>query len=249
MQLFVDGHLVDVADQVRMGNITTSQAVRIGIGCDGRWDWHFDGLVDEVRIWRKALTPQEVWEGMHHNFDDCQSELLTCIQFNEVSGNALDPVGGHFGTVTGATRVVSTCPTGPGAAQTLTEVNGPLNFASTDLVANYLAHDTADVTATRIDLAPYGSSGISPTYLLLDDQYWAVNRFERTGPYLSYVTFTTNEDIDALDDTGAYDWLAQFNLAVPLVRLGRLLQQPILILKLAIYGSIMFAQRLVKNVS
>ena len=147
------------------------------------------------------MTTTEIRENMHRTLDTCLPDLISCWQFNEASGDVLDLVGFHNGTVSGATRVTSTAPLGPGTANTQTEINGLVTFTGTDYTADYVTQDGASVTATKLNLAPYGTTGIDPADTPLDNQYWVVNRYEKTGAFSATMTFAVNEDILASDET------------------------------------------------
>ena len=50
-RLYIDGHLVDEVSVLSLEDIST--AVPISIGADSNNDYAYDGLIDEVRVWRK----------------------------------------------------------------------------------------------------------------------------------------------------------------------------------------------------
>ena len=61
--------------------------------------WHFDGKVDEVKIWHCALSAEKIAEEAN-----AKSNLCSLIAYYPFNGNANDESGnGHDGTVSGAT--------------------------------------------------------------------------------------------------------------------------------------------------
>ncbi len=197
-RLYIDGNLELESALNGVGDINNN--LIIGIGAAAENDWQYFGEIDEARVWRKALTETEIREQMHLTIDVCNPDLISCWQFNEASGDVLDVVGQYDGTVTNATRIGSTAPFGTGNADTQTEMNGVVTYADTNYSTDYASQDAATVTATKIDLSPFGIAGISPTDAPLDDQYWVVNRYERNGSFNATMTFGTNEDITSGDE-------------------------------------------------
>ncbi len=197
VQLYIDGvlrteKLLTVRD--------VSNNLPIGLGADANGSYKYEGLLEEVRIWRKALTETEIRERIHRTLNTCEADLISCYQFNESSGDVLDPISFYNGTVNGATRIASTAPIGPGMANSQVEANGLLNFTNTNFSANYISQDAAKVTTTQIHIAPYGNAGIPAGETILDNQYWVVNRYERSGALNMTTTFSINEDITATDE-------------------------------------------------
>jgi hypothetical protein len=70
---------------------------------------HFDGIIDEPRIWNRALTATEIKNLYLYNAVP-QDGLIAEYLFNEASGStALDTSGnGNDGTITGATYTTDT---------------------------------------------------------------------------------------------------------------------------------------------
>lgn len=197
-RLYIDGDLK--LEQTLNGVADINNNLIIGIGAAAENDWRYDGEIDEARVWRKALSVTEIRENMHRALDVCNTDLISCWQFNEVSGDVLDVVGQYDGTITGATRITSTAPFGTGAADSQTEMTGLVTFTGTGYSADYSAHNSAAVTATKINLAPYGTTGIAGTDAPLDAQYWVVNRYGNSGSFNANMTFATDNDILASDE-------------------------------------------------
>ena len=94
MNIYVDGTLVD-SKTYKFTQMTTVRNFSIGYGDSG----YFDGVIDEVRIYDRALTAEEVKE----LYGEDDNSLLAYYPFN---GNANDESGnGNNGVVSGATLV------------------------------------------------------------------------------------------------------------------------------------------------
>jgi len=192
-KLYVDGVLQEEKGLGGLEDITNS--LDIVIGADHNNNYRYEGLIDEVRIWKKALSTQEVRENMHRVLESCEADLISCYQFNETTGNALDAFSHHDGSLNNVIRVVSSAPFGTGVANTQTESSSYTSFISTDLSIDYHDQAGASVTATKINLTPYGTIGIDPQDIVFDSQYWAVNDYDASGGLDMDLTFTVAEDI------------------------------------------------------
>jgi PKD repeat protein len=79
---------------------------------------HFKGLIDEVRVYERALTQRELREMMHRT-NASVTGLLAYYQFNEQGRAVIDRHGDHPGTVSASVgRAASTAPGGRGTAMT-----------------------------------------------------------------------------------------------------------------------------------
>lgn len=118
------------------GTIRDSSAYDLKIGrlaytsgaIDGRF-WH--GLIDEVRIWNRALPAAELLANMNHHIDAAaQTGLIAYYRFNEAAGNSFaDETSNHLdGTLTSATWSTTNVPFNtPGPAANLTWSGGLLS--------------------------------------------------------------------------------------------------------------------------
>jgi photosystem II stability/assembly factor-like uncharacterized protein len=95
------------------------QSVKVG-NYKGWWDRNMNGEVEELSIWDRALTEEEIRIRRHLLLEPQAVEkgLLSYYQFNEAVGRVNDRVGiahGHLSA--GANRVLSTAPVGKGKSQ------------------------------------------------------------------------------------------------------------------------------------
>ena len=120
---------------IGFGNIDSPHPVIIGADKDN--DYDYEGTIDEVRFWNKALNETEIRESMHLIYTGCQPDLIANYHLDEESGDILDALGEHHGTPTNVTSIVSSAPIGPGNVATQTETNGNVAFANVNFEANY----------------------------------------------------------------------------------------------------------------
>jgi photosystem II stability/assembly factor-like uncharacterized protein len=135
----------------------------------GNTSRNFKGLMDEVCIYNRALSTNEIKELMNltRNNPNVGSlpvtdvSLISYYQFNEGAGKpAYDKVGTNYVSLAGAAdkSVTSTAPVGGGNFQRINVTNGGLkNFATPGVELTFPASGTypnGDVVVTRINLPP-----------------------------------------------------------------------------------------------
>ena len=170
--------LAGVNDKV----ITTGFPINILQDGTGVYSDLMDAKIDELRLWKSARTTQEIRENMHLTLTGLESNLAAYYQFNESTGDCLDIIGGHHGTLTnGATRETSYINVAGGvsvtkdiqSAQTYsfdnggTETNLDINFSGTLPLGEV-------VVSNLTGEAPHGNA---PTPNTLTNSYWIVNNF------------------------------------------------------------------------
>ena len=104
--IFVDG----VLESTEIDNHTMSGSpYNAHIGHHGAWSKYFYGLIDEVHIYNRALTQEEIQANMYAELTGNEEGLVGYWNFNEGEGNILhDRSGnGNDGTIYGATWVES----------------------------------------------------------------------------------------------------------------------------------------------
>ncbi len=103
--LYVNGTL-EASGAVEANYSGTTSGTRIGgeYCCGGN---NFPGLIDEVRIWNRALSANEIATNMTRQLTGTEPGLVAYWNFNEGLGSAAaDLTGnGHDGTISGATWV------------------------------------------------------------------------------------------------------------------------------------------------
>lgn len=140
----------------------------------------FNGLVDEVCVYRRALSQAEIREQMHLvKLDPNDASLRAYYQFNEPGGQVLDRSGTrHLGLNGGAKRTASTLAVGPGfsARRNLT-APGTYYFGENVgfecSTAQAGVQPGGEVCATRINLSPDAAPDADP----LSRGYWVVRNY------------------------------------------------------------------------
>lgn len=118
---------------------------------------NFKGLVDEVALYSRCLSAEEIRSGMHLTKRGSEDGLLAYYQFNEsVAGEIYDKLGAGNGRhEAGAGVAVSEAPVASGRSQ-LSRVNpgtrlAPFGVLSDSIVFYQPFTDSVDVVMTRFD--------------------------------------------------------------------------------------------------
>lgn len=152
---------------------------------------NYKGEIDELTLWNRALTTEEIRESMHLTKEetiqgnDVDTSLLAYYQFNEQDGIiAYDPAGlRHATLLSNASRSSSAAPVGGGTASThMVDMVGSyayideqvqLDFADANRLPN------GPVVVSRINLAPHGS----PSYIMPIPRYYVMHAFGDNSSY------------------------------------------------------------------
>ncbi|CAN5402222.1 hypothetical protein BH10BAC6_BH10BAC6_07700 [soil metagenome] len=134
-------------------------ASETSIGQDPTGGRVFNGLIDEVRIYDRALTDDEIKRDMHLT-NASTNDLIAYYQFNEQAGQAIDAVGNlHAMLANSADRALSTAPVGPGESErVVTTADTPelniLNMSLSWSIAPPLPANDVVLTHLRIPPQP-----------------------------------------------------------------------------------------------
>jgi methionine-rich copper-binding protein CopC len=103
LRLFVNGTL---AGSRAVGNAILTSAGPLRIGGNSLWGEYFQGRIDEVRVYNRALVASEITSDMNRRVDP---QLMLAYAFDEGSGTSTtdDSGRGHTGVVSGATWTTS----------------------------------------------------------------------------------------------------------------------------------------------
>ncbi|MCB2408613.1 cadherin domain-containing protein [Hymenobacter lucidus] len=165
----------------------------------------FQGDIDEVAQWTRALSLSEIRLRRHLVLSAGGDGLTSYLQFNEASGNANDVMSGAVSSLTGGiSRVASGAPVGFGtsSAQLLSPSAANLAFASTNVNLAFTGvTGSGDVTVTRLSGSPMGTqptnANLKNTYL---PAYWIINKYSGVTFTNANVTYTLGAtDISAAD--------------------------------------------------
>ncbi|MDX1477592.1 MAG: LamG-like jellyroll fold domain-containing protein [Saprospiraceae bacterium] len=172
-------------------NVATSpadlQTMRIGSyqGWGGR---NFAGLIDEVCIWNRALTPAEIRASRHLIKRPAEdTTLIAYFQFNADGSTVYNKAGAGDGTLNGgAAKVRSRIPVGPGTSQAMTiTATGTYDFDEVGLKLTFGAGATVpggEVYATRLNILP---DTTDQQHVPLATGYWVLNNYG-TQPLITH---------------------------------------------------------------
>ena len=143
---------------------------------------YFKGMMDEVTVWNRPLSREEIRELRHLTRDqllESDSSLLAYYQFNEPGGRVNDKKGGRHGRLSGgASRQPSSAPVGGGSSRRLT-ISQAGSYALEE-VGLTLAFDNAgdtpqgELVVSRLDLTPFAPPAAA---FAADTAYWIVNNY------------------------------------------------------------------------
>ena len=137
-----------------------------------------NGFMDEVRIWEKSLTTDELRLNRHITLDNGNySGLLAYYQFNESGSQVFDKAGSYSGNLKfNATIATSTAPLGGGVSELITVTNGnDLQSFSTgvDIMFDPNDYPQGDFIVTRI----FGHPDYAPMTGPYSNDYWVINNY------------------------------------------------------------------------
>ena len=114
LQLFIDGNLVDEVAIVPQAQSKRANFA-IGTRADGLGTRVMNGIIDEVRVWSRPLTQEEIQDALNQELSGNEEGLVGYWKFNEGAGDtAFDssPTQNH-GTIVGASWTTNTAPLAP----------------------------------------------------------------------------------------------------------------------------------------
>ena len=162
---------------------TTLGTMKIG-SYKGWGSRNFNGEIDEVCIWGRALTEEEIRNQRHITKTEGQQGLLHYYQFNESDGLALDKISSIHGTFNGLSqRVPSDAPVGSGYAETrYVDDTNRIDISSWSEELNLKLEAAGPLgeamTISQINLSP---SNQSIDNLFPQTRYWIINGFNNTN--------------------------------------------------------------------
>ena len=176
----------------QMANITTMK-----IGSYQGWESrNFKGEIDEVCIWNRALTQNEMRELRHLTRTGSLSftdDLISYYQFNLPNTVIVnDRIGLNHASLNGAAeKVVSSAPVGGGVSDRMTiSGSGTITFPNTQTTMN-LAQTSAwsgEVVVSRLHVDP----NVLPSTNSNMNQYWIINNYgSQPNVPLENITFTS----------------------------------------------------------
>jgi len=137
-----------------------------------------NGYMDEVRIWEKSLTTDELRLNRHITLDNGNySGLLAYYQFNETGSQVFDKAGSYSGALKyNASISSSTAPLGGGVSELVPVSNGnDLQSFSTgvNIMFDPADYPQGDFVVTRIS----GHPDYAPMSGPYSNDYWIINNY------------------------------------------------------------------------
>jgi hypothetical protein len=167
---------------------------------------NFNGEIDEVCMWSRALTKAEI-QNMRHLTKDkmvaTDATLQMYLQFNETSGTTYDKSGkrNHSTFVSTATRNTSTAPVASGISQRLTvNAAGTYNFSNVGVQMTFPSgtYPNGDLVINRMYSTPDSlpNSNSSLPY------HWVINNYgtNQTFTALSQLKFNSKNTAISISD-------------------------------------------------
>ncbi len=141
---------------------------------------NFNGLIDEVCLWDRALSQEEIRETRHLTRTGNQSNtngLIAYYQFNEMGNSQItDKVSINHASLSGsAKKVISTAPVGGGSSDRII-ISSSNNYVLPNTGTEIRFGATTpgkEVVVTRIDIAPDSLPNSNPH----SNAYWILNNY------------------------------------------------------------------------
>ena len=174
----------------------------------GHYSKSFKGEIDEVCIWNKALTDDEVYELKHitkHDAIDNDPNLIAYYQFNETAEGSyiVDKKGSRHGVIGLDTELKkSSVPVGKGTAE-LISLNPSINeynftTAGAKIYMSDCEEPSGKIVVSKLEVS---ADTLGVTELAMEE-YWIVNSISNNGsfPYVDSIVLITT-DTSFIDST------------------------------------------------
>ncbi len=163
----------------------------------------FGGHIDELRIWSRARSEQEIRENMHLSLNSCESNLLAYYQFNSAPGStmAVDATSTFSGNLSGMNVVTSWQNMGVNVGQDPARLSnsqsrvGVINqtlhhFAAANIEVEFIqVNAPQNYTATYQLYAPNNINGASGATIFANP-VWTLNSSAQNGSQQMNIRFT-----------------------------------------------------------
>lgn len=146
-----------------MNSYSPTEVAKIGYLFSNGLVFRFKGIMDEVRIWNRALSETEIRESMCRRLQTNEPGLIGYWNFDEISGDkVLDSSPNAFhGTLKGnPTRVFSGAPIGDESVFLYTTAWGGKSLAKDNLVVSNVATNPYGVHIYKVNSAPSQTAGL-----------------------------------------------------------------------------------------
>jgi photosystem II stability/assembly factor-like uncharacterized protein len=183
----------------------------INVGSFRNWgNRKFRGEIDEVKVWSRILSEEEIQLKRHLTIPNPNSEtdLIAYYQFNNWSNLIYDKLGvKHLNKENNMSLVPSSLPVGAGISERIDISNAGLyNFNSTncevDLDSNGLTANSSFVVS-ELSAIPFHR----PNTLSLHDKYWIINDYKTNAePMINSIQFADIDHLSYVNSTNVSIW-------------------------------------------
>ncbi|HPN34010.1 MAG TPA: BACON domain-containing carbohydrate-binding protein [bacterium] len=164
--------------------------------------YHFNGMIDEVTIWNRALSPQQIRENMHCKHPADASGLKAHWHFDEGVDSLTQDFSGYqnHGAIHGAAWNSSTVPVAAGKSQSqIIGSTGRVEFPETHLTMTITEKKSIDtLVVTELSCEPAG--GVPSELAYYDStRYWIIEQYG-SGTLKADITFYLDRKSPTLPD-------------------------------------------------
>ncbi|MEM7105145.1 MAG: LamG-like jellyroll fold domain-containing protein [Bacteroidota bacterium] len=199
MTIYVNGN-----GSTHTTNLDPVDFTTLKIGSYKAWTGrNYNGLIDEVVFWNRALTQEEVREQRHlTKTPSIDPGIIAYYQFNRPSGIITDRAGINHATLNGgAARVTSTGPFGGGMSYRMAiNSGGQKDFPGTDLQLLFPAtgvFPNGELVVTGLNTLP----DELPGNFAHSERYWIINNYGANQNFteLEHIRFSNIGEVTAND--------------------------------------------------
>ncbi|HFA51805.1 MAG TPA: LamG domain-containing protein, partial [Bacteroidetes bacterium] len=162
----------------------------------------FDGQIDEVCIWDRALSQNEIRELMHLTKQDILAtdpNLKVYLQFNETGGKSYDKTGNKNHGVfhgNGTVRTTSTAPVGGGVSGRMdVTAGGVFAFGNTGVKLGFnpaaATYPNGELCVSRLNVPPETLPAAGS--IASDGVYWIVDNFGTNSNFTALDSFVVDD--------------------------------------------------------
>ena len=192
IDLYIDGSFYQ--NLTSQTNSETSANTRVGLhtGSTGAASRPFYGKMDQLSVWNKALTQQEIQDNMYNELTGNENGLAGYWNFNEGVGSILNDQtsNGNDGTINGATWQTSGVPMPTDLKiirnGTLSQTSGFLTISASSISSPHFVafgHNNEDLSS----IVSFSVTGYNQRL----SRVWFVDNYGVTTPTLTFVLETT----------------------------------------------------------
>lgn len=146
-----------------MDSYSPDQVAKIGYLFSNNFSYWFDGIMDELRIWNRDLSQDEIRQTMCRRLKGDEPDLIGYWNFDETAGDVLKDLSpnGHDGILKGnPERVYSGAPVGDESVFLYTSTWTGKSLAKDDMVVSNISSDAYGVHIYAVHHIPSQTGGL-----------------------------------------------------------------------------------------